>query len=128
MRRIRVRVACEPALLGEVLARACAEVPDIEVVDGADPSPDVVVRTVLGRADDRLLVELGSSPHPRALAVCPATNEIWGWEGDGAESPVERHAGTLENLFRLIRHLGQGDLVEDPAEAVMGERCTGGAA
>jgi hypothetical protein len=107
MRRIRVLLVGEPALLAEVLAMACDETAGIEVVDGVDSDPEVVVLTVGATPQSGEPYVVGSPPSARVLAVSAATNEIWGWER-GPDRPAEhRLLGTVENLLGLIQRYGR---------------------
>jgi hypothetical protein len=99
---VRVRLACQPPILNEVLARVISDVPGVELVGDSQGAADVVVISAPGAGADGPPTPAGIlEPHVRLIALDPNTNAARVWQG-GAPSDVLL-PGDLASLRRLLQ-------------------------
>jgi hypothetical protein len=103
---LRVRVACEPPLLREILAQALTELADmkVEIVDGDGSDVDAVLVSAQG-ASNGWPSELPSvvAAHVRFVVLDPAANVLRVRDGASNAAREEVLPGSLSVLIEALR-------------------------
>ena len=99
---MRVLIACEPAILNEVLARAIGNLPGVELVDEDQGTVDVVVVSAPGAGADCPPTLAGNlAPDTRLIALDPDTNAARVWQGGALSDALL--PSDLASLGRLLQ-------------------------
>ena len=101
---MRVLLACEPAILNEVVARAIGDLPGVELVDESQGAVDVVVLSGAGTSLEDWPTGLAGNlaPDARLIILDPETNAARVWQGGTAPSETLL-PGNLATVRRLLQ-------------------------